>query len=91
MWRFTKLDAAGGAAVALLLFGPLAGGYFHTAMETAESTAKTSAFNPLFWLFALTLILVLCAAGWSAASVNQSKKPDHERATPIGGPNDPMA
>ena len=91
MWRFTTLDTVGGALGALLLFFPLAGGYVHTAMATSESTAKTSFFNPLFWMFALTLILVLCAAGWSAASVNQSKRPDRLRKTGIGGPNDPMA
>lgn len=91
MWRYTKLDTVAGCVIGLLLFGPLAGGYFHTAMATSDSTAKVSAFNPLFWLFALTLILVLCAAGWSAASVHESKKPDAHRKTGVGGPNDPMA
>ena len=91
MGRFSKLDIAAGGLACLVLFLPLLGGGIHSASSTSDSTIRTSLTNPLFWLFALTLLLVLAAAAWSRASVSRSKHPLSDARGGIGGRNDPMA
>jgi hypothetical protein len=45
--------------------------------------------HPLFWLLAVTLILVMLFAGWSWLSADRHQKTGG-KTDGLGGPNDPL-